>query len=76
MQDNKKKVVLLNDLEHDVKNRPFKFETASNIFAIQKQKKRNDWTLAEGQPYELKDGLLIERTDSSDSSEGEQTGGN
>jgi hypothetical protein len=72
MAEAKKKVVLLNDLEHDVKNREFKFETASNIFAIQKQKKRKDWTLAEGQPYELKDGLLVERTNSSDSSKGKQ----
>jgi hypothetical protein len=47
-------------------------KTASNIFAIQKQKKRKDWTLAEGQPYELKDGLLVERTNSSDSSKGKQ----
>lgn len=72
MKNDNKKVVLLNDLEHDIKNKEFSFDHASNIFAIQKRKKRKDWTLAEGQNYELKDGILTERTNSSDSSEGEQ----
>jgi hypothetical protein len=71
MKDTKK--VLLNCVEQDIKNKEFDFDQAAKLFVLQKKLKRNDWTLADGQKYQLKDGILTEYTDSIDNSKRNKT---
>jgi hypothetical protein len=68
-----KKIVLLDCPDQDIFKKEFEFKHAYNIFAIQKKQNRKDWTLSEGQNYELTDGILTERTDSEDTSERKPT---
>jgi hypothetical protein len=60
----KKNIVLLDCKEQDIFKKEFEVQHAARIFALQKQQKRNDWTLSEGQNFELTNGALTERTNS------------
>ncbi len=60
--------VLVDCNDQDIKGKELSFEHARRLFNLQHTQGRNDWTLSDGQNFELKNGNLIKQRDSSNTS--------